>query len=71
MAGTFSGAEVDLILGGQKILKKCHYVYMEHYPNPMYDGQIPWTEWSKLLPFEFKLIYDFGNDVLLENLNYQ
>lgn len=67
----FSGAELDVIKGGKEILKKCHYFYGEHYNGTeMYEGQTSYQEWFKYLPGQWRLIEDFGSEVLLENIEY-
>lgn len=65
------GAELDIIAGGQEMLKKTKYLYSEYYNNEMYEGQVHWKEYKKQLPGEWQLLHDFGNDVLLENLSYK
>jgi FkbM family methyltransferase len=63
------GAE-DLVFScAQETLKNTHYVYTEYSNKQLYEGQLNLQEILKLFP-GYKVIYDFGGDVLLENINF-
>ncbi len=63
------GNEAKIIEGGQKALEKCRYFYGEHYgKTAMYEGQKPHSEWN--LPGNWQILYEWPNDVLYKNLDY-
>jgi FkbM family methyltransferase len=63
------GAE-DLVFScAQETLKNTHYVYTEYCNQQLYEGQLNLQGVINLFP-NFKVIYDFGGDVLLENMNF-
>jgi len=63
------GAE-DLVFScAQETLKNTHYVYTEYCNQQLYEGQLDLQGVLKLFP-GYKVIYDFGGDVLLENINF-
>lgn len=60
------GAEGDMILGGRKSLERTRYLFMEVECEEMYHGQALRDDLIAMLP-NWKLIEDFGENVLLEN----
>lgn len=60
------GAEADLITGAQEALKTVRYIYTEYNDDELYEGQISLKALLGLLP-GFKLLCNYGNDVLLKN----
>lgn len=65
-------AELKMIMGGQKALSKCKYLYSEYYSEEMYSGGVDLQSWMKALPGEkpWRILVQWPNDVLLENVNY-
>ena len=61
------GAEVDLIEGGQKALRKTRYLYTEYVNEELYEGEIGLPEILRRLPW-FRPVEVFPNDVLLKNM---
>lgn len=63
------GAEIDLINGGTKAFNKTRYFYTEYNGSELYEGcSTSLSQITNLLP-DFEIIYDFGGDVLLKNIN--
>jgi FkbM family methyltransferase len=63
------GAE-DLVFScAQQTLKNTHYVYTEYCNQELYEGQLNLQGILKLFP-GFKVLVDYGGDVLLENMNF-
>ena len=63
------GAE-DLVFScAQTTLKNTHYVYTEYCNQQLYEGQLNLQGVLKLFP-GFKVLIDYGGDVLLENMNF-
>jgi len=63
------GAE-DLVFScAQETLKNTHYVYTEYCNQQLYEGQLNLQEVLKLFS-GFRILYDYGGDVLLENMNF-
>lgn len=55
----------------KKYLKKSN-ISMENTIIMKYmNGQVHWKEWYKYLPNHWQLLYEWPNDVLLENLDYR
>jgi FkbM family methyltransferase len=64
------GAE-DLVFScAQETLGNTHYVYTEYCNKELYEGQLNLSEILKLFP-NFKVLHDFGGDVLLENITFK
>ncbi len=61
------GAEVDLIEGGRKTLRRTRYLYTEYVNEELYEGEIGLDEILKRLP-NFRPLEVFPTDVLLENV---
>jgi FkbM family methyltransferase len=62
------GAELDMIRGGLETLGRTRYLYTEYSNDELYEGQISLEELLTLLP-NFRVVADFGGDVLLRNLS--
>lgn len=63
------GAE-DLVFScAQETLKNTHYVYTEYCNQQLYDGQLNLQGVLKLFP-GYRVVHDYGGDVLLENMNF-
>jgi FkbM family methyltransferase len=60
------GAEIDLILGGQKALANTLLFYTEYSNHELYEGQINLYEIVRLLR-EFEIIKKYKYDVLFRN----
>jgi len=60
------GAEVDLINGGKETFQSVRYFYTEYANSEYYEGEIGLYEICKMLP-DFKIVEDYGGDVLLKN----
>lgn len=61
------GAEYNMILGAQNILKKTNYLYTEYYNKEMYKGQKNLKDILNALPGKWTIVIDFGSNVLLKN----
>jgi len=62
------GAE-DLVLdGGDCALAHTRFLYTEYYNNEMYAGQIPSSEIHRRLGSMWKIVEQWPNDILFENL---
>lgn len=57
------GSEGAMIKGGQNILKKTKFLYMEYNKKTLGEN-------LKKLPGKWKTIHKFENDILLENVGY-
>ena len=63
------GAE-DLVFScAQETLKNTHYVYTEYCNTQLYEGQLNLQGVLALFP-GFRVIHNFGGDVLLENISF-
>jgi len=64
------GAE-DLVFScAQETLKNTRYVYTEYCNQQLYEGQLNLHEILKLFP-GFRVLIDYGGDVLLQNMNFK
>ncbi len=64
------GAERDMIEGGRATLAKTHYMMIEAEPEvELYEGQALKPELLAMLP-DWKVLQDFGYNVLLWNTKY-
>lgn len=61
------GAEIDLILGGEKTLAKTRYFYTEYSDKELYEGEILLSEILERLP-DFEIVECYDHDVLLKNV---
>lgn len=61
------GAERYLVEGGQEMLKKTKYLYIEQTVYRYYEGQWTYREMLRTLSDRWKVAYRFPNDVLLYN----
>ena len=64
------GAEDLVFAGAQETIKNTHYIFTEYSNRPLYDGQISLERLKMLVGPNFRLVHDFGDDVLLENLSF-
>jgi FkbM family methyltransferase len=63
------GAE-DLVFScAQETLKNTHYVYTEYSNEELYQGQLNLKQILELF-VGFKVLIDYGGDVLLQNMNF-
>jgi hypothetical protein len=63
------GAE-DLVFScAQETLKNTHYVYTEYCNQQLYEDQLNLQGVLNLFP-GYRVIHDYGGDVLLENMNF-
>lgn len=61
------GAEGDMLAGGQQLFaERVRYLWTEHYPTPMYEGQPNLEQIMALLP-GYKLIKQYKTDAYLKN----
>lgn len=65
------GAEYDLILGAQNILKHTKYLYTEYSNKELYQGQKSLEFIHRALPGKWSLVHDFKSDVLLKNEGFK
>ena len=65
------GAEDLVFSGATETLKRTHYVYTEYSNEELYTGQITRDEIISLFGPSWRLIHDFGGDILLENMNWK
>lgn len=65
------GAEGDLVLGGQEVLKRTKYFYTEYDDHELYEGQSTLEKLRWLLPLEFELLRLYPHDVLFYNKRAQ
>lgn len=63
------GAEDLVFSSAQETLKNTHYVYTEYSNEEMYERQLNLRGVLGLFP-GFKVLHDFGGDILLENMNF-
>jgi len=64
------GAEDLVFSGGLETLKNTHYVYTEYCNNELYEGQINLKQILELFGNDWKILNVIGDDVLLENINF-
>lgn len=60
------GAEMDLIRGAQKALRRTRFLYTEYNDHQLYEGQPSLKTISASLP-DFRIRIRYPDDVLLEN----
>jgi len=63
------GAEAAMVCGGEKALKRTHYMFVESYETEMYRGQAVRADFLKMLP-AWKVIKEFRENLLMENTEY-
>lgn len=61
------GAEDLVFSGARELLKRTRYVYTEYSNKELYENQLNLKELLDLFGPEWRLVHDYGNDVLLEN----
>ena len=62
------GAEDIVFSCAQETLKNTRYVYTEYCNQQLYEGQLNLQQVLGLFP-NFKVLHDYGGDILLENMN--
>lgn len=62
------GAEHLVFMGGSEILRKTAWIYTEFSDVPFYEGQTKLEALINLLPGEWEIVENYGEDVLLNNL---
>jgi FkbM family methyltransferase len=60
------GAEVDLIIGGSRILDRTRFLYTEYSDEELYEGEITLQQILQLLP-HFEVVHRYADDVLLRH----
>lgn len=65
------GAEYNMILGAQDILKKTKYLYTEYSNKELYAGQKSLNQLKAALPGKWAIVNDFISDVLFVNEDYK
>ena len=64
------GAE-DLVFScAQETLKNTHYVYTEYCNQELYEGQLKLPQILALFGSDWKVVFDYGGDVLLQNMRF-
>lgn len=64
------GAEDMVFSCASQTLKNTHYVYTEYCNRELYEGQLNLQQILKLFGPSFKVVYDYGGDVLLKNIEF-
>jgi FkbM family methyltransferase len=64
------GAEDLVFSGAAETLKRTHYVYTEYCNTQLYDRQLNLQEILTLFGPDWRVVHDFGGDVLLENIGF-
>lgn len=64
------GAESDVFIGGQRILRRTRFIVTEHCPREYYDGMKPLSEQVQALPEGWAIREIFSSDALLENTSW-
>jgi len=67
MWSDIQGGEYYMILGAQKILSKTKYIFMEYEDAELYEGHKMLSEIMKALPGKWKLLKNYGAEILVEN----
>jgi FkbM family methyltransferase len=65
------GAEELVFIGGKEILKKTEYIFTKYSNDELYEDQKDLNSLLEFLPGEWKILQDYGGDVLLENIEYR
>jgi FkbM family methyltransferase len=60
------GAQRQVIAGGQLMLSRTRYLYIEVHPEPMYEGEPTFEELCELLPY-WEVVQRYPADVLFAN----
>jgi FkbM family methyltransferase len=64
------GAELSVIKSMGAFKDKIHYIYTEYSNEELYENQGTKEQIIELLGNSWKVLCDFGGDILLENQNY-
>jgi FkbM family methyltransferase len=65
------GAEELVFQGGQDTLKRVRYLYTEYCNQQLYEGQLNLSQLLSILGTSWKVIYDYGGDILLQNITLE
>jgi hypothetical protein len=65
------GAEELVFQGGQDTLKRVRYLYTEYCNQQLYEGQLNLSQLLSILGASWKVIYDYGGDILLQNITLE
>ena len=64
------GAEDLVFAGAQETLRRTKYLYTEYSNQELYEGQLNLAQLLILVGPQFRVLCDYGGDVLLENTTY-
>jgi FkbM family methyltransferase len=64
------GAEDLVFAGAQETLRRTKYLYTEYCNQELYEGQLNLAQLLILVGPQFRVLCDYGGDVLLENTTY-
>ncbi len=64
------GAEMDVIQGMGNMKNKIHFIYTEYSDNELYENQPTKDQIIENLGNDWRLVFDFGGDILLENKKF-
>jgi hypothetical protein len=64
------GAEIDIFGGLGEFYKNIHFIFTEYCNSELYEGSVGLNKICELLP-TFKIIENYGGDVLLENTEWK
>lgn len=64
------GAELNVINGMGDFKQKIHYIYTEYNDEELYTNQPNKNKILENMGDMWKVVFDFGGDILLENKNY-
>jgi FkbM family methyltransferase len=64
------GAELNVINGMGGFKQKIHYIYTEYSDEELYTNQPNKNKILENMGDMWKVVFDFGGDILLENKNY-
>lgn len=62
------GAEDLVFAGAQETLRRTKYLYTEYCNQELYEGQLNLAQLLTLIGPQFRVLCDYGGDVLLENI---
>jgi FkbM family methyltransferase len=65
------GAEIEVIEGIGNMKNKIHFIYTEYSDSELYENQPTKNKIIENLGIDWKVIFDFGGDILLENMKYK
>jgi FkbM family methyltransferase len=65
------GAEELVFEGAKETLPCIKYLYTEYSNQQLYEGQLNKNQLLSILGTSWKVIFDYGGDILLENLKHE